>query len=262
MRLNDLSRFSSRSPVLVQLTDTHLFAQAQGEMLGCDTGASFAQVMARVGQVPQLDALLLTGDLSQDDSRESYQHLGSMISPLEVPAYWLPGNHDQNTDATAVLLSQAPFCDDKSFPLGEWQVLLLSTLLPGQVQGRLSSASLAWLDRELSQHPQRPTLVALHHHPLPIGSAWMDAIALENPDDFLQVLDRHSQVKLVLNGHIHQAFAAQRNGADYFGTPSTCVQFKPQTPKLVIDDVGPGFRAIKLHPDGTYETQVIRIPPC
>ncbi len=246
--------------MLVQLTDTHLFADAQGQMLDCNTAASLAQVLAGLAPLPQLDALLLTGDLSQDDSPASYQMLGNAIAPLQVPAYWLPGNHDQNTDATEAVLSQAPFCSDKSFPLGAWHIVLLSTMLPGQVQGRLSAASLAWLDRELGQYSQQPTVVALHHHPLPIGSAWMDAIALENPEEFLAVLDRHPQVKLVLNGHIHQEFVAQRNGVDYFGTPSTCVQFKPQTPKLVIDDVGPGFRELKLHPDGTYETQVIRIP--
>ncbi|NJM57610.1 MAG: 3',5'-cyclic-AMP phosphodiesterase [Synechococcales cyanobacterium RU_4_20] len=256
-----LSRLRSPSVAIAQLTDTHLFADAAGVMLGCQTRRSLEQVLAQLAQLPQLDLLLLTGDLSQDDSPESYQALHAAITPFQRPTYWIPGNHDQNTAMTEDLLGEPPFSHQQSFCAGGWRFLLLSTLLPEQVSGRLSVASLDWFAAELAADPPTPTLVALHHHPLPIGSAWMDAIALENPEDLFAVIDRHSQVKLVIHGHIHQEFVGDRNGVAYLGAPSTCVQFQPRSPKLILDDQQPGFRLLLLFADGTHQTQIIRCNP-
>jgi Icc protein len=88
----------------------------------------------------------------------------------------------------------------------------------------------------------------------------MDAIALQNSADFLALVDRHPQVKLVLFGHIHQEFEHQRQGVTYLGSPSTCVQFQPNRREFGIDtQAQPGFRLLTLFPDGSYETRVQRL---
>ncbi len=244
---------------IAQLTDTHLFADLNQQMLGCVTAHSFAAVLEALKAQLPLDGLLLTGDLSQDDSLESYRLLWEAIAPLQIPTYWLPGNHDQNRAACNAVLGQPPFSHSPSIRIGGWQMLLLDTQLPQQVQGRLSENSLDWLETQLDCSAQTPTLIALHHPPLPIHSPWMDAMGLENAADFLALVDRHPQVKVVLNGHIHQAFEQERNGVLYLGTPSTSMQFRPQTERLEIDEARPGFRLLRLFPQGQVETQVIRL---
>ncbi|NEP81399.1 MAG: hypothetical protein F6K17_09110 [Okeania sp. SIO3C4] len=71
----------SQPPVLVaQITDTHLFADpTEGKMYGLPTESSFLKVLEKLKQLqPQPDVLLLTGDLSQDETSESYQRLASL----------------------------------------------------------------------------------------------------------------------------------------------------------------------------------------
>ncbi len=87
---------TNQSPLsIAQITDIHLFADEKQELLGLQTTQSFQAVIERLDMLrPQLDLLLITGDLSQDGTPESYQRLKNLISPLATPTYWLPGNHD------------------------------------------------------------------------------------------------------------------------------------------------------------------------
>lgn len=186
-------------------------------MLGCPTDGTLQAVLASVRELPASpDLLLLTGDLSQDETQGSYERLVALLRPHAVPTYWLPGNHDVPVVMEQVLC-ESPLSTDKSFQVGNWHFILLSTQASGRVEGHLTPASLAWLETELQQHPDRPTLIALHHPPCSIGSAWMDAIGLQDPQALYAVLDRHPQVKLVIFGHIHQAFSEVRRGVTYLG---------------------------------------------
>jgi Icc protein len=248
------------SPLLIaQLTDTHLFADGSQEMLGCRTNHSFRAVVADISQLqPQPDVLLLTGDLSQDETLESYVYLRSLIEPLNIPTYWIPGNHDQGLADLEQGLNSALILPDKHFQKGEWNFILLNTMMIGKVQGRLSVAELTRLEEQLHLHHQ-PTIAVLHHPPLPVGAECMDQIRLENSDELFEIIDRFPQVKIVLFGHIHHAFEQLRHSVRYVGTPSTCVQLKPKSEVFTIDARPPGFRLLRLYPDGQYETEVRRV---
>lgn len=247
------------SPLRVaQITDTHLFAELDRDWKGIPTARTLQVILDRLQQIqPPPDILLLTGDLSQDETPESYQNLVSCIAPLEIPAYWIPGNHD-NIPIMTEILNRPPFSPEKSFRLGNWQFLLLSTVAPGCDGGRLSPESLQWLDSQLQQTGDRPVIIALHHHPLPIECEIMDGMMLQNASEFLAIVDRYPQIKIVLCGHIHQEFHQQRNGVFYLGTPSTCLQLLPKSHPIVIDKIPPGFRLLDLASDGTWETKVER----
>lgn len=81
--------------LLVQLSDSHLFAEADGTLLGMNTHESLQRVIDLVrAQQPQIDLMLATGDLSQDGTLESYQQFRDMTQQIGVPARWIPGNHD------------------------------------------------------------------------------------------------------------------------------------------------------------------------
>ncbi len=247
-------------PLLVaQLTDTHLFADDSQEMLGCRTNQSFRAVVADIKQLqPQPDVLLLTGDLSQDETVESYLYLRSLIESLQIPTYWIPGNHDQRLADMERVLHSSFISPDKQFQQGEWNFILLNTMMLGKVQGRLSVTELTRLEQQLQQH-QQPTIAVLHHPPLPVGADCMDQIRLENSDELFEVIDRFPHVKLVLFGHIHHAFEQLRRSVRYVGTPSTCAQLKPLCKVFTTDDRPPGFRLLRLYPDGQYETEVRRV---
>lgn len=244
---------------VVQLSDTHLFSDPGEQLLGLTTVESLTAVLRSVRHLQsQPDLLLLTGDLSQDETAISYEHLRHLIEPLEISTYWLPGNHDCYPLMEQILDTGTIF-PQKVFQKGGWNFILLNSMVPGQVYGQLSDAALQELEQQLSARPHHPTLITLHHPPCPIGSTWMDRIGLRNSEDLFRVLDHHPQVKLVLFGHIHQDFESARSGVSYLGCPSTGVQFKPNQPDFAIDQAHPGFRLLTLYPDGRYDTTVKRV---
>jgi Icc protein len=249
------------SPVLIaQLTDIHLFATDNHKMLGMATTESFQAVIRRLKELqPELDFLILTGDLSGDGTEASYENLQHLLHPLHIPTYWLPGNHDCAI-AMEEILTLGMISRRKSFTRGSWNFILLNSSVVGAVHGYLPDQTLDWLDSQLKILGNNPTVVSLHHPPMAINSAWLDISALQNSEELFAILDRHPQVKLVLFGHIHQEFQHTRHHVDYLSTPSTCIQFLSNSPILAIDEKLPGFRLLKLHPNGTWETWVERVP--
>jgi Icc protein len=243
---------------IVQLTDIHLFAQTEQCLLGVPTAQSFAALVHQLQQLaPQPDLILITGDLSQDGTAASYNQVQALLSSLEIPVYWLPGNHDC-VEVMERTLQHPLFLPDKAFEKNGWRFLLLNSQEPGCVHGRLTSERLAWLDRELCREVML-TIVALHHPPFAVNSTWLDTSILQNSDELFAVLDRHAHVKLVVFGHIHQEFQRQHNGVTYLGTPSTCIQFEPESSDFALDQEQPGFRVIELEADGSWASQVHRI---
>ncbi|MGD8559651.1 MAG: phosphodiesterase, partial [Gammaproteobacteria bacterium] len=83
-----------------------------------------------------------------------------------------------------------------------------------------------------------------------------DALNLRNNTDFLSVLKDFPNVRLVVNGHIHQELDEQRDGVRFLGTPATCFQFAARRTNAGIDSLPPGYRQIMLHDDGSVETRV------
>jgi Icc protein len=248
------------SPFLVaQITDIHLFAEASQELLGLPTTYSFEAVIKQLKKLrPQPDMLLLTGDLSQDGTAESYQRVASFLNPLQIPTYWLPGNHDQPLVMEQVL-NHPPISAQKSFEAGGWQFLLLNSHEPGCVHGRLSPLELNWLDQQLKLAGERPTLIALHHPPFRVSSDWLDTSTLQNPEDLFAVIDCYPQVEIVVFGHIHQEFDQSRRSVRYLGSPSTSIQFEPHSNKFSLDKRTPGFRLLNLYTDSTFKTQIQRV---
>jgi Icc protein len=145
--------------------------------------------------------------------------------------------------------------------LGEhWQMILLDSQVVGVPHGRLSDKQLALLDEKLAQYADRHTLVLLHHHPILVGSAWLDQHTLKDADDFWQVVQKHNNVSAVLCGHVHQDMNVMHHGVRVMATPSTCVQFKPNSDDFALDTTSPGWRELVLKADGQLETYVKRLP--
>jgi 3',5'-cyclic-AMP phosphodiesterase len=92
---------------------------------------------------------------------------------------------------------------------------------------------------------------------VPMASRWLDAIGIENADQFLRVLDAHPQLRAISWGHVHQSFDARRRGVRLLATPSTCAQFLPSSDDFALDRRPPAYRRLTLQPDGALETEVV-----
>ncbi len=246
------------SVLLVQLSDSHLFAEADGKLLGMDTRHSLQKVIDQVRlEQPHIDLMLATGDLSQDGTLASYRRFHAMTAGVGQVSRWFPGNHDELPE----MLEACAGTDllDPVIDLGNWRIVLLDSTIPGAVPGYLADAQLELLEQALGEAPERHHLVCLHHHPVSIGCQWMEPIGVRNPDALFAVIDRHPRVRALLWGHIHQEFDQLRNGVRLLATPSTCVQFAPGSEEFQVDDKSPGYRWLRLHADGQLETGVSRV---
>lgn len=244
---------------LLQFTDLHLAPEAAGRVRGIATRDTFRRCLAHARQhAGRVDAMLLTGDIGQDDSR-SYDALVEILDGESTPVYCLPGNHDLPGEM-AKRLGRPPFDLSPVLRLGEWTVVLLDSAIPGIHHGELSRQSLEFLDHTLARFADSHALVVLHHQPVPVGSAWLDSIGLTNAPRLLQVVARHRNVRGLLWGHVHQAFDAVVEGRVLMATPSTCFQFVPRRDDYAVDDRPPGYRWLTLHPDGRIETAVVWVP--
>jgi len=246
------------SVLLVQLSDSHLFADASSKLLGMNTRDSLKAVIERVlAEQPAIDLLVASGDLSQDGSVESYEAFRLASAQICAPARWIPGNHDELSEMLEAA-QRSEFLESIT-DVGGWRVTMLDSSVPGSVPGYLQDAQLQMLARSLSEAPERHHLVCLHHNPVPIGCAWMDSIGLRNPEALFAVLDRFPQVRAVLWGHVHQEYDQMRANVRLLASPSTCIQFTPGSVQFKVDTTAPGYRWLRLQADGQIETGVSRV---
>ncbi|MCZ6663800.1 MAG: metallophosphoesterase, partial [Gammaproteobacteria bacterium] len=154
---------------LIQITDTHIYAEAGDCFEGVDTRASFERVIKHLHRFnPAYDGLLLTGDLAMDGSREAYGYLRHMLAE-EVPVLCLPGNHDEPrflAESGLSTAAPAPLC----YVIAEWHLILLDTQVDDCAHGEINAAQIDWLNRSLGAADDDYAAVFLHHHPASIGS--------------------------------------------------------------------------------------------
>lgn len=245
---------------LLQFSDPHLFARRDGVDKGVCTYESLTQVLALArGRHHQCEAVLLTGDLVHDEAG-GYAHIREQFGALGKPVYCVPGNHD-DLPAMHRELSDSPFHIGGHADLERWRLIFLDSVVPRKAHGQLSQAELARLDALLAESDarQQHVLIALHHHPVDLASSWLDQVKVLNGRQFLEVTDRHPSVRAICWGHVHQSFDVRRKGVRLLAVPSTCAQFMPSSEQFAVDQAAPGYRRLALHPDGSIDTEVVRL---
>lgn len=241
---------------LLQCSDLHIGPEPASAYKGVTTRASFSAVLEHMRRHSwPADALLLTGDLAADAEPAAYAWLVDTLGALPLPVYCLPGNHDDPATMRRWLRA-GNVAMPESFVLGAWRVVCLDSTVPGASPGCLSETRVARLTAELSTHATAPTMIALHHHPLPSESAWLDVLNLTNADALFTAIAGRPQVRGIVWGHVHQVMDAMRDGVHLLGCPATCIQFKPRQSEFTLDDLPPAYRWLDLHDDGTIETGI------
>lgn len=244
---------------ILQITDTHLYRDREGCLLGLNTDDSLEAIISDATRSGMpVDMVIATGDLVHDSSAEGYQRLADKLGRFGVPVYCLAGNHDE-----AETLKQNIGQDHLKFTThtrsGNWQMIFMDSTIAGSEGGHLDKAALDTLDAQLAAEPDLYSLVCLHHQPVNIGSPWLDKMAVDNPEDFFSIIDRYPCVQGVIWGHVHQDYDEVRNHVRLMASPSTCVQFQPNSTEFTVEDIAPGYRWLRLFPDGKFETGINRL---
>jgi len=244
---------------LLQISDPHLSAHADAALRGVVTRAALRNVLQHArAHHETAEAVLLTGDLVNDDAG-GYAAVRELFGALGKPIYCLPGNHDDGASMRREL-GQAPFQVGGQVDIGAWRIVMLDSSVPGQAHGRLSERELQRLASALASADERHVLIGLHHHPVRLGSRWLDSVCLQNAEELFALTDRSPAVRAMVWGHVHQQFDSRRKGVRLLAAPSTCVQFLPHSDQFAVDPRPPGYRRLTLRADGSLDTDVVRVP--
>ena len=252
---------------VVQLSDPHLFADPSERLRGVPTTEPFRAVLDDVAQLPGgFDLMVLTGDLAQAPSPETYRALADLLGEWRPRCRLIPGNHDDPEALRAVFPELTPARGPIVFSLvaAGWRILGLDTHVPGKHGGALAPAQLEWLAEEALRAVSRSAagrdsvLLFLHHPPVTINSTWLDAMGVEDPEPLGRLVARSPGVKIICCGHVHQEFEGRMDGAAFYTTPSTAFQFRPGD-EAIVEAIPPGYRVFELEAVA-WSTRVIRLP--
>jgi Icc protein len=260
----------------VHVTDTHIMAGGRWRTADFefDTESSLRRVVAAVraldpapvfavlgGDLASPDLLDRARVLTPDDYAPSYTLLREILAGLPCPAHFLIGNHDNRAAFNRALRPEAPAPDAPcyySFDHGSHHFVALDSHEAGRAGGFLGAAQVAWLERDLARHRARPTIAFVHHHPWPLGLAWIDAMMLRNGDELMGALRRSGQVRWVISGHVHLDQVVERDGLTMITSPSTCVQLSKVSQVRKILDGPPAFRVVDVAGDA-LTTRVLHL---
>ena len=242
---------------VLHLTDPHLFGDTAGVLRGIVTYASLSSVVQhyRAGGW-RAHIAALTGDLIQDNTRGAYENCRKLIAQLELPIYCVPGNHDVRS-LMREALADPPFHYCGSTVSGNWLIVGIDSCAAGRADGCVTDDEQSRLTAVIAASEAEHVMVCLHHPPVPIGSAWLDTVSLDNGEEFLANLQSMGKVRLAIVGHVHQAYDAIHDGIQIISTPSTCRQFMHGSDEFAVDDNPPAYRRISLNADGQVHSELV-----
>lgn len=219
--------------LIAQISDLHIMPQGELAFGRFDTAASLTRCASQLMQIrPLPDAVLATGDLVDGGSAGEYRRLRTLLAPLAMPVYLIPGNHDQREALCAEFGDHAylpqpgqmlRYVVDKH----GMRLVALDTMVAGEDGGTLGADQLDWLEATLRAEPRKPTLVFMHHPPVKTGIRYLDAIALDDAstEGLGGIIERHPQVERVICGHVHRGIQTRWRGTTISICPSTAFQY-------------------------------------
>ena len=239
--------------VIAHLSDMHLIA---GDALlhgHIDTASQLHKALARVEQSAQhFDALVLSGDLTDQGQPEAYTLLREIVEPvaerLRAPVVMTGGNHDERR-ALALGLNGADTDEpqDAVTMVRGLRIISLDSALPGFHHGGFSDIQYDWLSTQLAQPAEHGTILVMHHPPIRYRSPMMQLLDFEDAPRLRAALEG-TDVRAILSGHLH---------VTSFGTLGTIPVFVAGGVSYVDDAGAP--RELLVGVDGPQSWNLIEV---
>ena len=272
--------------VIAHMSDTHLTSVGVRYNGVIDSDAALGRAVAvlrdAVASGRHLDAVVLSGDLTDTGDPDAYRRLAAAVESIAPgntatgntdPGDWAPGrtapvpifatgNHDVRTEFNRQLLGH----NDSTDPILQvhdvhgLRVIVLDSTIPGAGHGRLTVHHLAALERELAAPAPAGTVIVLHHAPIPPPSPLLSYFALEAASKrALADAINGTDARLILAGHHHIAQSAMLGGIPVAVAGSTAIRTDPLAPDGHDRTwTGGTFNLVEIYPD-TITVSVIPV---
>lgn len=206
---------------IVHLSDAHIVA-APHRLYGLDPRERLARTIADIqARHDDADLYVATGDLAHWGEGDAYATFAAEWARAGLPVVCLIGNHDDRE--TFKRSFPGAMGDENGFVqghrrIGDLTCLFLDTVTPGSHIGSFCETRQAWLAGAL-EATVGDVAVFMHHPPLSVGVAPMDAIALADADALAAVLEPHrARIRHLFFGHLHRPISGSWRGWSFSGT--------------------------------------------
>jgi len=195
----------------IHMSDTHLFAKnyvSEGKEYNANDlfEASIDKIIQKHNDA---QFLLISGDLVDDGSVESYEHFKNIIeNKWDKPVYLCLGNHDNRENFNKVFLNSdtdKPYCYSQILPGGEACLITLDTGRFNRRMGNIDDEQLSWLKSELGK-TTLPIILMLHHPPFMGIDLEKFKFQLNNSAELYDII-KVSNIAAVCAGHLHGAYS-------------------------------------------------------
>ena len=219
---------------IIQISDTHLVGEDNFVSKTLETATPLEDLVGRISEIQlevgAIDAIIFSGDISDDRSAESCARFKSILSPLKLPIFAVPGNHDVRSSFRSAFSSAGYLPDSGKLnwhqTVGEVHIIGLDTLIEGQGGGELDPKTLQFLESNLEKLEDAPVILMFHHPPFKSGIEFMDSLGLHTVQKRLgEILKSYFGELIVVCGHIHRNIFTKLAGHAVISAPSTCSSF-------------------------------------
>jgi len=150
------------------------------------------------------DLIILTGDITDGGYYLEYSKAIEYLSMLDSPIFAVPGNHDARHVGYEIFekhigeLSWVLTKDDDLTIIG------LDSSEPDVDRGHVGRPQQLWMEKELHKcfADSKFSIVAMHHHVIPVPKTGRERNVLSDAGDILQALVQND-VNIVMCGHKH-----------------------------------------------------------
>jgi 3',5'-cyclic AMP phosphodiesterase CpdA len=179
---------------IVQLSDIHVGSQFREKV--------FNTVLDEVNALKP-DAVIVTGDLTNEGLIKEYEKCKEFISQLDVPKIIaISGNHDYRNTGYLVFKKYFPFETVNELDK-DVVVVTLGTARPDRDEGEVGYRQNLWLERTMKKYEKKIKILAMHHHLIGIPDTGSDRVTVIDAGDVLRTI-LATNVDLVLCGHKHR----------------------------------------------------------
>ena len=231
------------------MSDIHLTKDGH-QIWETDTMEHFNKSIEIIREMRDIDAIIVTGDISDDGTIWTYQYADKMFASIGIPTLCCPGNHD----SLKVMLKDYVSSFYKVLPpaciICGWKIVMLNSVIsddndPNQNKSRgfLSEENMNYVRQELEEG--LPTIIAFHH-PAQEPGGWLNRKLLDNRDEFNNTISNYDNARLVLYGHTHFFTDVQEGHVRFSSSSAVGFAFNKDLPKFQIDDGLEGFSVIEI----------------
>lgn len=194
--------------LIAQISDTHILAPMSDHPSVQLRADWLRRCVADINK-QQVDAVIFTGDTVQTGHADEYALLHELLAPLQSPLYLVPGNRDNNKELCSTFNENSSLLGSGQFlhyVVDDYPVRLIAidSTDYGERKGVFCTERQSWLEAMLSEQPNRPTLLFIHHPPFDVDDHYVGGY--RRPEDAQALTDivrRNKQVKGLVCGHVH-----------------------------------------------------------